>query len=223
LSATDPQAPHGPGWRGWGRAARTVGLILLVGALGLFAWWWRDLRLRPHVLRRSGAAVERLLYDAGWVTEGVEGGPVLYMVAVRRCPDCLRIESEEFSRLQRAGVDLRVVMVAPRFGSTSIERATVAELWDGRDWQDYETWTGTAERAWTAPDIPPADGDPRRIALVERGRSLVDRLRPLLAQDGLRFGYPLLVWRDPRGQVRACTCRTRDTYAYIRRDLGAPS
>jgi hypothetical protein len=78
-----------------------------------------------------------------------------------------------------------------------------------------------APDAWTAPRIPPADGDVARSAVVEAGRDLVDRLNPLLKDNGVKPGYPTLIWWAKDGALEACDCQAPQTYGDVRKDLGA--
>jgi hypothetical protein len=104
--------------------------------------------------------------------------------------------------------------------STPVERATVAQLWLTRDWKLMEAWDSVPVEAWKAPGIPPADGDLARMAVVEGGRSLVDALRPLLKDNGVELRYPTLVWWNAKGEMRACACERRETYRFVRKELG---
>jgi len=208
------------------RKFRLWGSILLLAALvlaGGWAWWSLDLRWRPKTITRHEAEIAELLKASGWVSPGLPGGP-LYMVSFRSCPDCVRFETEAFPGLQAAGVDTRVIMVARRdvhgmAKSTPAERATVAQLWLTRDWKLMQAWTATPAQAWTAPGLPAADGDMARTAVVESGRDLVDRLRPLLKANGVNFAYPMLIWWNAKGELRACPCEKRESYGYVRQEL----
>ena len=60
-----------------------------------------------------------------------------------------------------------------------------------------------------------------RMAVVESGRSTVDRLRPLLKDNGVNLAYPTLVWWNAKGEMRACACEKRQTYRFVRKELGA--
>jgi len=172
-----------------------------------------------HAITKDAARIEGLLKRSGWVSPHLKG-KVLYMISFRSCPDCIRFETEQFPDLHRAGVDTRVIMVARRAKSTAPERTGVAELWATRSWGTYETWTGMPVDAWTGEGLKSADEDPARAALVEKGRALVDALRPLLAENGIELRYPTLIWKDARGQLRGCACEDRETYRYIRSELG---
>jgi hypothetical protein len=97
----------------------------------------------------------------------------------------------------------------------------VAELWVNRNWGLFQTWMSAAPDAWTAPRIPPADGDVARSAVVEAGRDLVDRLNPLIKANGVKPGYPTLIWWAKDGALEACDCQATQTYVYVRKDLGA--
>lgn len=202
-----------------------AGLILFLVGGGLFGWWWWDLRWRPHDVKRDAAEITALLEGAGWVSPGLTG-PKLYMIGYRSCADCIRFKLEQFPALHAAGVDTRVIEIARAdvngiAGSTPAERAAVAELWVNRSWALMQAWDKAPVDAWQAPGIPPADGDAARTAVIEAGRKLVDDLKPLLARNGVRFAYPTLVWWTRDGRMRACACERRETYRYLRKELGA--
>ncbi len=201
----------------YGLAGLTV-LLFVISALG--AWWQADLRWRPHTLKARKAEIEALLDKAGWVSPGLSRDKALYMVSFRSCTDCIRFEGEEFPRLQAAGVDTRVIVFAKRASSNAPERAGVAELWAARDWKTYERWTGMPVAAWTAEGLPSADTDPARAALLEKSRAFVDEMRPLLKANGISMAFPTLIWRDSKGRLRGCACEQRETYRFIRDELG---
>jgi hypothetical protein len=205
----------------WG----SVALIAAVIAVGVWATWNFELRWRPKSITRHQVEITQLLEHSGWVSPGLTGKK-LYMLSFRSCPDCIRFRTEEFPRLHAANVDTRVIMVARRdknglAKSTPVERATVAQLWLTRDWKLLEAWESVPVDAWKAPGIAPADGDMARMAVVESGRSTVDRLRPLLRDNGINLAYPTLVWWNAKGEMRACACEKRQTYRFVRRELGA--
>ena len=208
----------------------TWAILLLVVALagvGGWAWWNYDLRWRPKTITKDQAQIARILETSGWVSPG-KTGPKLYMVSFRTCPDCVRYMAEEFPLLHAAGVDTRVIEIARRdvngvSKSTPAERATVAELWLGRSWPLMERWEDTPAEAWTAEGIPPADGDMARTAVVEAGRKMVDDLQPLLKANGINFAYPTLIWWTKDGKMRACACERRETYRFVRKELGLAS
>lgn len=201
-----------------------LALVLAAVGFGLWAWWNYDLRWRPHTIKRHQAEIARILEQSGWVSPGLTG-PKLYMVSFRTCPDCIRFKEEEFPKLHEAGVDTRVIEIAradkngvPK--STPVERATVAELWTNRSWKLMEAWEAAPAEAWTAPGLPPADGDIARTAVIEAGRKTVEDLRPLLKANGVSFAYPALVWWTKDGEMRACACERRETYRFVRKELG---
>ena len=200
-------------------------LVAVTAAAGAWAVWNFDLRWRPHTVTHHQAEIARLLKEAGWVSPGLKGPP-LYMVSFPTCPDCVRFKLEQFPRLHAAGVDTRVIEIARRDAnglprSTPVERATVAQLWLTRDWRLLEAWTATPPDAWKALGVPPADGDMARTAVVESGRDLADQLTLLMKDNGVSFAYPLLVWWNAKGEMRACTCESRHAYRFVRRELGA--
>jgi hypothetical protein len=174
-----------------------------------------------HAITKDVGKIEALLKSSGWVSPHLKGKP-LYMISFRSCPDCIRFETEQFPDLQKAKIDTRVIMVARRAKSTAPERTGVGELWATRSWKTYETWTNMPVDAWTGEGLKSGDADPARAALVEKGRVLVDDLRPLLAENGIELRYPTLIWKDAAGQLRGCACEDRSEYKYIRSELGLP-
>jgi hypothetical protein len=208
-------------WRLW----TGVVLVLAVVALVAFAYWNFDLRWRPKILAKNSAEIGQLLQASGWVSPGIRGRP-LYMISFRSCPDCIRFKEQEFPKLQAAGVDTRVIEIARRdvnglSKSTPIERSTVAQLWLTRDWKLFEAWNAAPPDTWKGLGVPPADGDLARTAVVESGRSLVDRMQVLLKSNGLPLRYPTLIWWDKEGRLRGCACERPETYRFVERELGA--
>ena len=194
-------------------------LFLIVVGAGLWAWlWWnfRPFATPSHDITRNQAQIGKILATAGWVSPKLPG-PKLYMISYRSCPDRIRFERATFPRLQAAGVDTRVIMIAradprqrARAKSTAPERATVAELWVNRDfWKLYQRWLGTAltpPDAWTAPAIVPADGDATRTAAGSRtGPQAGERPQnSLLAANGVKFAaHPTLIWWTKAGGYHA--------------------
>lgn len=209
------------------RAIRTGFVVLLfLTALigGGYEWWNLDLRWRPHAITKDQAEIGKILQGSGWVSPGLSGAK-LYMIAYRDCPACTLYQDSEFTSLHAAGVDTRVIMVARDdvngvSKSTAAERATVAELWVNRSFGLYQKWLSAPVDAWTAPGIPAADGDVARSAVVEVGRDTIQRLTPLLRDNGITFGYPTLIWWTKDGTMRGCACDNAKTYGYVRKDLG---
>jgi len=172
-----------------------------------------------HPITKDADKIEAILKGSGWVSPHLKG-KILYMLSFRSCPDCIRFETEQFPDLHKAKVDTRVIMVARRAKSTPAERTGVGELWATRSWKTYEDWTATPVDAWTGDGLKSGDTDPERAALVEKGRVLVEQLTPLLAENGIQLRYPTLIWKDAHGQLRGCACEQRETYRYIRSELG---
>lgn len=194
--------------------------IVVFVAAALAGWWWVDLRWRPHTLSKHAAEIEALLNKAGWVGPGLSKDKVLWMISYRSCPDCIRFEDEEFPRLHNAGVDTRVIMAPRPKGTTPAERTGIAALWADRSWKTYETWTSMPVAAWTAEGLPSADTHPERAALVQKAHDFVQQIIPLLKDNGVDFRYPTLIWRDRQGRLRGCACEKRETYRFVRSELG---
>jgi hypothetical protein len=199
-------------------------LVVAVAAALFWAYWAYDLRWRPKTLAKHQAEIAAILQSSGWVSPGLKGKP-LYMVSFRSCPDCIRFTEEQFPDLHAKGIDTRVIEVARKNynglpKSTPVERATVAQLWITRDWKLLKAWEAVPIDAWKAPGIPPADADAARTAVVESGRVMVDKLKPLLKDNGIGFAYPTLIWWNDKGQMRGCACEKRETYRFVRKELG---
>jgi hypothetical protein len=208
----------------WSALAALVGLLIAGGAY--WAYWQFHARFQPVTLTRHQGAVQTLLDGSGWVSAG-GGGQPLWIVGYRDSAAMQRYEREEAPKLRAAGVDVRIVVFArpDREGleqSTAAERSTVAELWLTRDWTLYQRWTATPSSAWTAAGLPQADGNLARMAVVEAGRSFTTDLSGLLSSSGLQTRWPLVIWRDREGFLKACACVDPRSWAFIRDDLGAP-
>ncbi|WP_395944299.1 hypothetical protein [Brevundimonas sp.] len=208
----------------WSALAALVGLIL--AGVGYWAYWNFYSRFQPVLVGRNQAQIQQLLDEASWVSGG-GGGEPLYIIGYRDSASSQRYEREEADKLRAAGVDPRLVVFAraDREGlaqSTAAERATVAELWLTRDWSLYQRWTATPARSWTAAGIPQADGNLARSAVVDASRQFDARLTELLRDAGVQITYPLILWRDRDGFLKACGCADSRSWAFIRDDLNAP-
>jgi hypothetical protein len=202
-----------------------VAFVLIVGAV-ILLWWDIDVRWRPHDLAKDSSQITALLQAAGWASSG--GGPSkVYVVGVRDCLGCERLLRSDVPTLQKADVDVRVIVIAPpdvngKPVSSPVERATVAELWVNRSWALYQAWMAAQPATWTAPGVPPADGDAARTAVVGASRDLADKLKPLLGENGVPFTWPLVIWQSRDGTLEAAAGDAPKTWTYMRRDLGAP-
>ena len=155
------------------------------------------------------------------------GGQALYIVTYRDSASALRYARDEAPKLKAAGIETRYILFARpdlegAAQSTAAERATVAELWLTRDWPLYQRWMATPANSWTAAGVPQADGNLARTAVVEAGRRFNERLSQLLKESGVDISYPLILWRDKQGFLKACGCSDRQAWAFIRDDVGAP-
>jgi hypothetical protein len=204
--------------------AAVVGL-LLAGA-GYWAYWNFYSRFQPVTISRHQAEVQQLLDEASWVSDG-SGGQALYIVTYRDSASAHRYERDEVAKLKAGGIETRFILFArpdlegaPQ--STAAERATVAELWLTRDWPLYQRWMATPANSWTAAGVPQADGNLARTAVVEAGRRFDEKLSQLLKESGVKISYPLILWRDQDGFLKACGCADHRAWAFIRDDVGAP-
>lgn len=208
----------------WSALAAVIGLVLAIG--GFWAYQHFYARFQPVTVTRNQAAIQQLLDESSSLSAG-GGGPPLYIIGYRDSAAMQRYEREEAPKLRAAGVEVRIIVFArpDREGlaqSTAAERATVAELWLTRDWTLYQRWTATPSNNWTAAGIPAADGSLARAAVVEAGREFVGELTDALRGEGLAISYPLVIWRDREGYMKACACSDSRSWAFVRDDLGAP-
>jgi len=208
----------------WSALAALIGLVIAIG--GFWAYQHFYARFQPVTVTRNQAAIQRLLDEASWVSGG-GGGEPLYVIGYRDSAAMQRYEREEVPRLRAAGIEARFILFArpDREGlaqSTAAERATVAELWLTRDWSLYQRWTATPVRNWTAAGLPAADGNLARGAVVEAGRDFVARLSDDLGAVGLQARYPIVIWRDREGFMKACACADSRSWVFIRDDLDVP-
>ncbi|HWQ85169.1 hypothetical protein [Brevundimonas sp.] len=208
----------------WSALAALIGLVLAIG--GFWAYQHFYARFQPVTVQRNQASIQRLLDESSWISAG-GGGQPLYIIGYRDSAAMQRYELEEAPKLRAAGVEVRIIVFArpDREGlaqSTAAERATVAELWLTRDWTLYQRWTATPVRNWTAAGIPAADGNLARGAVVEAGRDFVASLAGKLNEEGLQTRYPLVIWRDREGFMKACACSDSRSWVFIRDDLDAP-
>jgi len=208
----------------WSALAAVFGLLLAGG--GFWAYQHFYARFQPVTVTQNQAAIQRLLDESSWVSAG-GGGQPLYIIGYRDSAAMQRYEREEVPKLRAAGIEARIIVFArpDREGltqSTAAERATVAELWLTRDWSLYQRWTATPANNWTAAGIPAADGNLARGAVVDAGRDFSARLSQDLKEAGLQPRYPLIIWRDRAGFMKACACTDARSWVFIRDDVDAP-
>ena len=181
-----------------------------------------DAKDRPKTLIHE-AEIAHLLETSGWVSPGLSKTKVLYMVSWQACPPCLAYEKTEFPKLHAAGVDTRVIMYARAASSTPQERAGVAELWKNRSWGTWEKFTHIPIAGWTAEGLPP-DTQPDRAALVVKSQVFADKMRELMADNGIgtreHLNLPTLIWRGKDGHLRGCGCEKAETHKYVLEELG---
>ncbi len=202
-----------------------TGLILVVAGGGLYEWWNLVARWKPHEITSHQSEITKILEGSGWVSPGLTG-PKLYMIAYRASPESQRFIQADFPALQKASVDTRVIMVARAdlngaANSTASERATVAELWVNRSWALFQRWLAAPVDNWTASGLPPADGDVARSAVVDAGQAALDKLTPLLKDNGISLAYPILVWWTKDGKMEGCACTDPRNDPFVLKDLGA--
>jgi hypothetical protein len=202
-----------------------IGAAIAGGLFWAYEYYWA--RFQPKILTKDTAQIQRLLDEGDWVSPG-RPGRVLYMVTYRDCDACLAYQRQEFPKLAAVKVDTRVLVFArPDEAGEALsspgERSTVAELWINRNWDFYEKWTVSSAGDWAPQGLRPADGDWARAAVVNATHLYVDKLMSLLHENGLNGPDPILIWRDQKGRLKACSCTDRLSYHFVRSDFGAPA
>ena len=207
----------------WSGLAALVGLVIALTGLWSYNHFYG--RFLPTTIQQNPAEVQQLLDGARWVSEGTGSRPV-YVIAYRESPAFDRWRTEEMGRLVAGGADLRMIVFARpdhqgQVLSTAPERSTVAELWLTRDWDLYQRWMSSPVQTWTAAQLAPADGDLARTAVVDAGRNFIGELGEALSRSSVPLRYPLIIWRDEQGFLKACACDDPRSWAFVRDDLGA--
>ncbi|WP_122465896.1 hypothetical protein [Brevundimonas lutea] len=205
-------------------------LLLTLGAIlagaGYWAYWNAYARFQPVTVAENAAEIEALLNRAVWLSD-VGGDRPVWFVGYRDGGMADRYQTEELPKLKAAGLEPRVILFARpdaegQTQSTAAERSTIAALWLTRDQGLYRRWMETPVANWTAQGVPPADGDLARDAVVEASRDFAEELRALLEPSDLPEGWPLVIWRDEQGFMKACACASRRSWPFVRDDVGAP-
>jgi hypothetical protein len=177
---------------------------------------------RPKTLQHE-AEIASLLENVPWVSPGLSKDKFLYMVSWQSCPYCLAYERDDFPKLQAAGVDTRVIVYVRAASSTPQERAGVAELWRHRSWDLWKRFVKVPTSSWTAEGLP-ADTDPDSVALVAKSQDFADKLRVLMADNGIgtrqHLNLPTLIWRGKDGHLRGCGCEKLEVRKYVLEELG---
>ncbi|MBB5745157.1 hypothetical protein [Brevundimonas variabilis] len=206
----------------WTLLAAVVGVALAAG--GFWAYWSMYARFQPVTITRNQAEIQ-LLLDASPYLSAERGGVPIWIVGYRDSAVTQAFAGAEADRLRAGGIEPRIVLFArpDRDGvaqSTAAERATIAELWLSRDWALYERWMATSPANWTAAGLPAADDNAVRMGVVESSREMSSELSALLRDAGVPTRWPLVLWRDPRGFLKACACSDRRAWPFIEDDLG---
>ncbi len=185
-------------------------LIALAGlalALVALAWGFYELGARrdaaPEVIAVDKADLEEALYESPWISSGGLGlgdegraasdeeGVILWVVAAPNCEPCRRFERGAMGRLIDAGVEVRIIVTAPRSMSTQTETAReIAALTKDRDWTALDLWLQGKDEALSPMDAAEADG------MLEWGRQSQERIADVLQRNDLTLKAPALFWKN---------------------------
>ena len=209
-----------------------LGAIVVVAGAVVYLMWDLDWRWRPHTLTKRQAEIAQTLDQSGWVSPHLTG-PKVYVILYQGCEPCQAQLPTAVPKLQAADVDTRMIVIARadqngQALSTPQDRALTAELWTNRSWKLFQQTFPAIAGAPAAPAIqarppviPPADGDAARSAVIEVGRQLTTNLTDQLQGNGVRFGYPTLIWWTKDGKMRACACTSPQSLGFVEKELGA--
>ncbi|MGE3865547.1 MAG: hypothetical protein AB7G04_01395, partial [Hyphomonadaceae bacterium] len=113
------------------------------GAMGFGLW---DLGQRraaaPAVVAVDKASLADALDDAPWISSGGDrNAPILWLVTAPHCPACRVFEQRTLPTLLDKGVEVRVILVAPRESALpGGEAEAIAGMARRRDWLALHTW-----------------------------------------------------------------------------------
>ncbi len=208
-----------------------MALVVIIPALigtGYYIYWDQFQRYAPVTITHNQAEIQALLDKADYVSPGRNTQQSIYLITHRSCVPCRAFEEQEFPKYDAAGIDTRVIVFAPGDvqglkKTTVAERSTIAELWLTRNWQFYQAWFSSSDANWKAENLPVADNDFARSAVVSATREFVNQLQPYLSANKVPNSYPLVIWRDQNNMLKVCSCTDAKAYHFIREDLGAPA
>lgn len=198
-----------------------AGIAALGAGLALAGLWRADALLRhgPVLIVAQKQTLAQALEDAPWFdpVPGGAGEASVWLLSRPECKPCRKIER----RLQAQGVEVRLVLAAPR-GSGGVEEAVVAELARRRDGFVFQEWL----RAPQAPPPAPAgvtevdQGPEAQAGYAEFARAAVERIAHIAQANGVEMQPPVLIWR--RGvEWRLASRADADDLAFLQRDLQA--
>lgn len=198
-----------------------VTLGVIAGAMWL--WWLVDLRGAPHTIKKDQAVLASALQRAGWVSPHINGR-IVYVMVTGECPACGRLENGPLEALETRGVETRIIVVAPpdkggKAMSTAADRAAVAEFWINRDWSLYKRWRTPSPT--TMAGLAPADGDAARTAVVQTAQASAATIQGVLKHNGVAVGYPVAVWWNKAGDMRASLVDNGAAMAKAEREIEA--
>jgi hypothetical protein len=164
-----------------------------------------------------GAALEAAPWFDPFPGQAGSGEGEVWLLSRPECPRCRAVES----RLQARGVDVRLVLAAPR-GAAPAEEAVAAELARRRDGFVFQEWLRDPAAPPPQPaGVSPADeGAQAQAGYAEYARAAVERVGRIAAANGVEPAAPMLIWR--RGvEWRLAPQASAADLAFLQRDLAA--
>lgn len=182
----------------------------------------------PLVIAVDKADLEEALEAAPWVSSGIEEGDeglapienptVLWIVTAPHCKPCRAFERESLPHLLDAGVETRVILVAPRsLADTSREAREIAVLTKSRDWTALHLWLQENGDAAMTP-LEPAETE----GVLEWGRQSGERIEDVLKRNDVKLSAPALFWRNGP-EWRAAVPAEPHVFKQIERELAPRS
>jgi hypothetical protein len=144
----------------------------------------------PAVVAVEKTNLAEALDDAPYVSSRGDG-PVLWLVTAPDCAPCRAFERKVLPGLLDRGVEVRVILAAPREARIDAGEAQwIAAVARRREWVSLHKWmTGGAAQADVSLEAPAAEG------YLEWGRASFERIDGALHENGLALAAPALFWR----------------------------
>ena len=147
--------------------------------------------------------LEAALTEAKWVSPGTSDTAALYQVSFRTCPPCIAYHEEQFPKLTDNGVDTRLLSFARRKTVSDAEKATLADVYAGRDWAlSAKWWAKSSPSEFYAANYSDAKATDEIELAVAQGKASVDALRDVLKANGVKMAFPTHIWQNADGEWR---------------------
>lgn len=177
----------------------------------------------PSTLTQATQPLEHVLANIAYTSPAANNDAgVVYQISFRTCPPCIQSHENILPKLHAAGLETRLVTTARRHRYTDKERAAVVENIRRKDWSFTQDWWAdrNPKRFYAQTQLPPVDGNGAREAELAQLQNHVDEVRRVLAQNGLEFAFPTLIWKAQDGTYKTAIGYNPNLTANILSDMG---